>query len=206
MQDFTHGDKTIEFTSLVGEVIGSEKLSETHVSSSGGGGYVGREGGHVRAAQISSTSVINHEFWVRDDTGIEHDVKLKGQDIPLRTGQRITLIKVKHKNGSGKGWYSIIVNHSAAKHWFLNSAPALNQLLGLQSLHFKVMMIGIAVIAILGYLTGAYMFAFLAGVGYLVYRYTVDFKCYKKMETRLNLHLEQLAQQAYDNDRARQTV
>ncbi|MFP3924494.1 hypothetical protein [Pseudomonas sp. W5-36] len=87
MQNFTHGEKTVEFTSLVGEVIGSEKRSETYLSSSGGGGYVGRE-----------------------------------------------------------------------------------------------------------------------GLGYLVYRYTVDFKCYKKMETRLNTHLEQLAQQAYDNDRARQMV
>lgn len=206
MQNFTHGEKTVEFTSLVGEVIGSEKRSETYLSSSGGGGYVGREGGHVRAAQISSTNVINHEFWIRDDTGIEHDIKLRGHDIPLLTGQRITLIKVKHNDGSGKGWYSVIVNHSAAKHWFLHSAPALNRLLGLQLLHFKAMMIGIAVIAVLGYLSGAYIFAFLAGLGYLVYRYTVDFKCYKKMETRLNTHLEQLAQQAYDSDRARQMV
>lgn len=206
MQDFTHGDKTVEFTALIGEVVGSEKLSETHVSSSGGGGYVGKHGGHVSPAQIRSTSVINHEFWVRTDAGVERDVKLKGRDIPLRTGQRITLISATHKGGAGSSWYSVLVNHSAKKHWFLNSGPLLGKLLGLAPFNFKALLISIALCVALGYVTGSHTFAFLLGGGYFVYRFYVDYKRHTAMVNQLNKHLEQLVQQAYQHEQAREAA
>ncbi|MCS3473112.1 hypothetical protein M2401_006880 [Pseudomonas sp. JUb42] len=206
MQDFIHDDKTVEFISLVGEVVGSEKLNETHVSASGGGGYVGKNGGHLSAVEISSTNVINHEFWVRDDAGVEHDVKLRGHDIPLRTGQRITLIGALRKHGTGTYWYSVIVNHSANKHWFLKRGAPLSAALGLTPFNLKALMIGIALFIVLGYVTGAHTLAFLIGGGYFLYKYIGDQKRYSAMANRLDAHLESLAQQAYERDRAREVA
>lgn len=206
MQDFSHGDKSVVFTALVGEVVGSDKHSETHVSSSGGGGYVGKHGGHVAAAQINSTVVINHEFWVRDDAGVEHDVKLRGHDIPLRPGQRITLIDAQRKNGSGNSWYSVIVNHSAGKHWFLNKGESLSKLLGLAPFNFKALAIGIALFVVLKWLFGSDTFAFLVGGGFFGYRFFIDFKNRNAMVRQLDGHLEGLAQQAYERDRGREVA
>ena len=86
MHTFTHGDTTVVFTVLSGEVVGSEKLSETRVTSTGGVHVNGKDS-EVTPVRISSVSIINHEFWVKTPDGVEHDVKLRGVDIPLRTGQ-----------------------------------------------------------------------------------------------------------------------
>lgn len=206
MHDFTHGDKTVEFTALIGEVVGSEKFSETHVSSSGGGGYVGKHGGHVRPAQITSTSVINHEFWVRTDTGVERDVKLKGRDIPLRAGQRITLISARRKGGAGSSCYSVLVNHSAKKQWFMCSGPLLGKFLGLAPFNFKALFFTIALCVALGYVTGSEEIAYFLGGVYFIYRFYVDYKRHTAMVKQLNEHLEQLVQQAYQREQVREAI
>jgi hypothetical protein len=205
MQDFTFDDKTVEFTALTGEVVGSEKLSETHVSSSGGGGYVGAHGGHVSPPQIRSTSIINHEFWVRTDAGVERDVKLKGHDIPLRTGQRITLISATCKGGTSSR-YSVLVNHSAQKQWFLSSGQLLGKFLGLAPFNWKAFLSAVALCTALGYVTGLQTTAFLLGGGYFVYRFYVDYKRHCAMVDQLNAHLKLLVQQAYQRENAREAV
>jgi hypothetical protein len=131
MNSFVHRGKEVEFLQVTGEVLGSNKYSETHVSSSGGGGYVGKYGGNVSAPQIHSTAVTNHEFWIKTEDGVEVDIKLQGTDIPLRVGQRISVIAATRK-GSERMWYSVLVNHSAGKHWFINKADDLNKLLKLE--------------------------------------------------------------------------
>lgn len=140
MENFKHGRKTIQFWKVTGEVLGTNKYSETHVSVSssggGGGGYVHPQyGGHVnvQAPQVhsTSTSIVNHEFWLRTSSGEEKPVKLRGVDIPLRTGQKITIISAGFKTKK-TGWYSILVNHSAKKHWFIHNAVQLNRLMALE--------------------------------------------------------------------------
>ncbi|WP_051412894.1 hypothetical protein [Methylophilus sp. 5] len=118
MENFKWFDREFEFSALSGEVFSNNKYSETHVSSSGGGGHVdGQYGGHVAAAQVHSTVVTVHEFWIRDDAGKEHPINLRGIDVPLAVGQKITLL------ASGfvgkKQHFVLLLNHKAEKHWHL---------------------------------------------------------------------------------------
>lgn len=202
MQDFIHGDKTVVFQALSGEVIGSEKLNETLVSSSGGGGYVGKEGGHVAAAQISSVNVINHEFWIKTSNGKECDVKLRGYDIPLRTGQQITLISAGNKGGANV-YHSVLVNHSADKQWVLKNGDGLNKQLALTPYNYKALLIALALWIVLGYVTGAFALGFLVGAVFYGYQYFKDSKRTKAMVSALDNHLAHLVQQSLERHEQR---
>ena len=89
MENYTHLNKEVVFWKITGEVMDSNKYSETHVSSSGGGGYVGGSGGHISAPRVSSRAVTNHEFWIRTQDGTEESVQLTGHDIPDRKSTRL---------------------------------------------------------------------------------------------------------------------
>ena len=92
MENFTWFDgKEFKFWTRTGEVISSNKRSETHIMSSGGGGHVDPQyGGHVAAAQVSSKVVTVHEFWFREENGKEIAVNMRDVNIPLAVGQKIT--------------------------------------------------------------------------------------------------------------------
>ena len=118
MENFKWFDREFEFSTLTGEVVSNNKFSETHVSSSGGGGYVdAKYGGNVAAAQVHSTVTTVHEFWVKDEAGKEHPINMRGINVPLAVGQKITLIS---SGFVGKNkYYVLLVNHNADKHWHL---------------------------------------------------------------------------------------
>lgn len=214
MEDFSHRGKKVEFWRITGEVLGSDKYSETHVSvsSSGGGGYVGPNGGYVSAPTVNSSSstVTNHEFWIKTEDGLEKDIKLRGVDIPLRPGQKITLISAGRK-GAGSGWYSILVNHSAGKHWFINSAEELNKHLKLELLTGKSLLIAGAMAWGIAYLTApdgyrgkswdnaSWELALGAAGVFIVFRLVVKLNRVSGLTKRLKQQLENLAQLAYKN-------
>lgn len=102
----------MQFNVVTGEILGSNKFSETHVSSSGGGGYVGRDGGHIRAPQVSSSTTTNHEFWIKTEEGKEKSIQLKGYDIAIREGQKISIITATTPQ-SKSSYYCSLINHNA---------------------------------------------------------------------------------------------
>lgn len=201
MESFVSDNSVIEFSSISGEVLGTDKYSETHVSSSGGGGYVGRHGGHVSAPTVHSTVVTNHEFWIKTDGGKEIDVQLTGVDIPLRIGQRVSLIVAQSPIKKEKR-YAVLVNHSANKHWFINDAMTIYKKLGpnpgVGGLHFLIL---IALFALWAVANSTILF--LLGPAYFVY---LTFKVISggKMAMRkvklLEAHLERLVQLTYQHD------
>ncbi len=130
MDNFKYKDRNVQINYFTGEVINTSKHSETYVTSSGGGGYVGPDGGHVNAPQISSSTVTCHEFWIRQDDGRERSVSLRGYDIPLRAGQRVTMVMASDARAD-HGHYTTLVNHTADRHWNLMSGADLNQKLSL---------------------------------------------------------------------------
>lgn len=130
MTSFIHNKKEIEFHEVTGEVLGQNKFSETHVSSSGGGGYVGKTGGYVGAANISSEAVTNHEFWIKKDDGTEESVQLLGHDIPLREGQTISMIYAANKGGD-TSYPCALINHNAKRSWKIVQAQSLNTVLAI---------------------------------------------------------------------------
>lgn len=144
MENFRYKNRELEFWSVTGEVIGQNKYSETHISSSGGGGYINQHGGHISAPTISSSVVTNQEFWIRRANGVEKSVQLSGRDIPLRQGQVITLISAGLK-GKDSGYYSILVNHNAKRHWFINKADQLNRNLRFYQITGKCILLAIAI-------------------------------------------------------------
>lgn len=120
MEDFVASNKRLKFSVISGEVLGSSKYSKTHVHSSGGGGYVGNRGGHVSAPTVYSTTSTNQDIWIRDDQDNEVPIQLSGADIPLREGQRISMILAGYAN-SDSVYNVALVNHSVGRHWYLIS-------------------------------------------------------------------------------------
>lgn len=112
MTIISHKDKIIEFRHISGEVLDTQKYSETHVASSGGGGYIGPNGGKINATQVHSTSVTMHDFWIRDAAGREISIQLAGSNVALRPGQFISMLIADEKK-SGNSAYASLINHTA---------------------------------------------------------------------------------------------
>ncbi|MCD8548986.1 MAG: hypothetical protein LRY75_20675 [Shewanella xiamenensis] len=221
MEDFSYRGKEVKFWRVTGEVIGSDKYSETHVSvsSSGGGGYVGPHGGHISAPNIhtTTTAITNHEFWIKTEEGLEKAIKLRGVDIPLRVGQRITIISACRKaDGSGwtqdgPGWYSVLVNHSVEKHWYIQSAEELNKNLQLEMFTgISAIMAGAIAFSIAYFTassglggknwgTASWELAFWVAGAFFAYRVIVKLSRWFEISSKLKLHLSNLAQFAYKN-------
>lgn len=196
MKNFKHRKKEIEFWTETGEVIGTNKHSETHVSSSGGGGHLHNGSGYVSAPRVNSKTITNHEFWIRKEDGSETDVKLKGVDIPLREGQTITLVSAGRVD-SKKGVYSILVNHSAKKHWFINGAAALNRHLDLDGLSGKSLLIGAALWFGVAWVTDSGGAGAAAAGLFVGYRLITKVIRILKLKKSLETHLDSIAQEAY---------
>lgn len=135
MESFQGEKETALFSDRIGTVIRSTKRSETHVSSSGGGGYLDKGTGYVAPATISSTVVTRHEFWVRTDEGVDVPVQLTDVDIPLAEGQRISLVygalgigttrwmrRPRRAANASTPRMVQLINHSSQQSWTLHSA------------------------------------------------------------------------------------
>lgn len=188
MHTFTHGDKTIAFTVLSGEVVGSEKLSETRVTTTGG--PASGNGDEEKPLRVSSVSIINHEFWIRTADGIEHDVKLRGVDIPLRTGQRISLLSALKKDGTPL--HVLLHNHSAAKRWDLRDGKMISTELALWPFNWKTLLIVLGLF-VAGFATAG--LGFLAGAAYLGYALYQGSQRKKMLASDLNAWLDRLRNQ-----------
>ncbi len=121
-------DKTIEYTTLTGIVTSSKKFTETNVCVSGGGATVSGFGNFTSVTTnpvyTSDDSYVNHEIWLAIDNGKEKSVKLYSGDIPLREGQRITVVYIKNK-GITDAMPAAIINHNNKKKYkVISSARA----------------------------------------------------------------------------------
>jgi hypothetical protein len=92
--------KDVRFSAITGEIAGSSKRSETHVSGSGGG---------QMPVSIASSVTVKQEFFIRSDDGSEIPYQLTNLDIPVRDGHRVSMI-----HGA--------VNHHSAPVRFVNHA------------------------------------------------------------------------------------
>ena len=198
MESFNHRGKEVVFWSITGEVIGNNKYSETHssVSVSAGRNSYRRNGGFD--VHSSSETITNHEFWIKTEDGLEKDITLRDANIPLRQGQKITIISA-GINGAGSGWYSILVNHSAGKHWFICSAEKLNWHLKLELITGKSLLIAIPMFFGTSYFSESWGLALGVTGVFIVYRLAVKLRRMSNLKNRLKQHLESLAQLAYKN-------
>ncbi len=118
-------NRIYSFSGTTGTVLegGANKYVETHVHGSGGGGYVstinGSGGGYVAPVQISSSNTVNQEFWLKGEDGSEIPIKLYDSDIPVRPGQKITMVSA-NLEGTDVSWWAMLVNHTSGQHYYLS--------------------------------------------------------------------------------------
>jgi hypothetical protein len=168
MEPFRHGGLHLDLQGFTGTVTDQQKFSETKVSSSGGGGYLHQGSGHVQAPTVTSTTTTKHEFWVQLTDGTQHPIQLTGLDIPLGTGQKITLVY--GANRTGGTLLALIANHSANRCWYVSGPGALLKLAGDQTLLALVGVVFTALVlsAVTGVIGGALGIAI---AGYLIWKW-----------------------------------
>jgi hypothetical protein len=173
--DFTWGDRHLKFELFTGTVMSSSKWSETHVSSSGGGGYLHGGSGQVSAPTVSSTVKSKHEFWVQTPDGHQIPVQLTDADFPLMPGQLITLVNTPSANKPAEHRWTYVRNHSAKQSWVLNESTTA----AAASLHpMRPWSIALTVaLLLLGFfVTGIFVFAAIIYGGYRLFRRYMDQK------------------------------
>jgi hypothetical protein len=119
LEEFKFKNRKVEFSIISGVVISSDKRSETHLTSSGGGGHLTNGSGYIKAPTISSYSVTCHDFWLKTSDCQEVAIQLRGHDIPLRSGQNVTML-LANAPGYVKA-YVALVNHSSGSYYFLKT-------------------------------------------------------------------------------------
>lgn len=182
MRPFEYNGKQVEFRSVTGEVTGTHKHAETYVSGSGGGGYTHNGTGYNSPVQINSTVVVKQEFFLKPNNGNEIPVKLSNEDIPLKDGQKITMIS---GHAGEKGDWTHLVNHNAALYWKLGNMGAHAVKLGLVRNPGWVLLIGI----IIWYVVAAMLngvIGFLAAAAYWGYEWINKRKAVKALENHVD--------------------
>lgn len=81
---------TIELSAITGKVVDNQHSSTTSVYSSGGGGYLGPQGGYVAPVSVESVTNTKQSIWIQDANGIDHEIRFRNQEVPVRVGQKIT--------------------------------------------------------------------------------------------------------------------
>lgn len=125
---FTAGGKEFSFSSYSGTVIGEKRLSETHITTTGGGGAIRNGKGNVSAPTVHSKVVTNQDIWLRGDTGNEFVLRLKGCNIPILENQRISVVlfqcgedsnEILLFNHNTKTWHSLCSQENYVKRYAL---------------------------------------------------------------------------------------
>ena len=85
---------------LVGEVLHSDRNFETHIAGSGGGGWVGPNGGYVSDAQVTSHATQHQKVFIRTDSGSEEAFDFSNWNLSVRPGSRLAMITCLESGGS----------------------------------------------------------------------------------------------------------
>ncbi|MBI1407042.1 MAG: hypothetical protein GC145_13060 [Caulobacter sp.] len=104
-----------------GVVHGSKTWTSTQVHSSGGGGYVGPQGGHVHAARVTSGNTTHDAFFLVGEDGKEIEIKLTDVSFGVRDGHYVTAVYSGHQRDEWQ-WLSHLHNHNTDKSAKISSA------------------------------------------------------------------------------------
>ena len=138
-EPFHHFDRQFSFFMVNGQVLDTQKRNHNELSAShyhsGGGGYLhngyGSISGGSSSMHISSTSVQEHEFWIRDDEdGKESCFKVHDSSLNLREGQQVSMVFMRPVD-SEVGKMICLFNHNAERNFVINDAPQINRLFGI---------------------------------------------------------------------------
>ncbi|MFH7812862.1 MULTISPECIES: hypothetical protein [Acetobacter] len=107
--DFTIDGNPVWFHGITGTVKGLRNWSSSDVSSSGGGGFVTKEGGYIASPKITTTVNQHQKFWIATTDG--HEKEISNPNLHCRDGHNVSLIWGADKDRKD-GSYLIFKNHS----------------------------------------------------------------------------------------------
>lgn len=138
-EPFNHFERQFGFFMVSGEVLDTQKRNHNQLHAShyhdGGGGYVSGGSGYISGGSssmhISSSSVQEHEFWIRDDAdGQESCFKVHDSSLNLREGQRVSMVFMRPVQ-TQVGQMVALFNHNAGRNYVINGPQQLNQMFGI---------------------------------------------------------------------------
>lgn len=100
--------------------------------------------------RVSQTA--HQDFWIREDDGHERAIQLEDTNIPLRSGQRITVICAQRRD-SETGWMCALVNHATGQTHEITSPKVLQQRLRLVRITGLSFVLALTVAALIVFLT-----------------------------------------------------
>ena len=118
MDSFKFRNHDVKFSKIKGDVLDTNKFSETHVSS-----YAGSKD---HAPTVSSTTITTHEFWVREESGKEKSVTIIDRNVPLRAGHNVSVLYAGSKHGKMP---VAIANNTTGERSVIYKAKKINKLL-----------------------------------------------------------------------------
>lgn len=77
---------------VVGQVLHADRSFETTVDGSGGGGWVGPNGGRVGDVTISSHASEHQRVFIRTNAGHEESFDFRNWSLSVRPGSRLALV------------------------------------------------------------------------------------------------------------------
>ena len=109
---FPNGDQG-RVSGIYGTVHGLRRWSDTHVSSSGGDGYLHNGSGHISAPRVRSRIVERVEFWLRPAAGGGNELRLT-VNVDVRDGHRLVAIWGSAR-GEPDGTFLFILNQDSSQ-------------------------------------------------------------------------------------------
>lgn len=221
MEDFHHNGKSVQFMAITGEVLDHAKRSETHTSMHTQTsvqptaplitphGVIGQPGRVSTSTTMSTRTEHFHEIWLRTDDGREQPVEIGRGDIPLRTGQYVTLVVAHRDKKHACG--GLLVNHTAKAHWKLSDGLGIVR-------HFKLeRLTGLSIVGALAllwaivyfsapsptyasgplYYKASWGIAWGVALSFFAYRAVRKVLRFKAASKRVDAHLEALADACY---------
>lgn len=146
--------RTLGIRVATGAVMDARKWAVTEVSGGGGSSAVYGANGNVygggHTASIRSKTTNHAELFIRGKDGKEHVVKLKDEDVNVRTGNWVSLLSA-IPAGQDSGEHVAVMNHDTDKFEFIKSGvnAACSSLLTMAAgtVTFIVMALGFLILA-----------------------------------------------------------
>ncbi len=117
-QEFIIGGEPVWVETMTGRVLGEKKWAETHIHSSGGGGYVHGGTGYVNPVRVTSSHTTRHEFWLQRADGQELCVALADSPARVRENQTICVAWAA-RQGQGRGPFLLLHNEASGERVWL---------------------------------------------------------------------------------------
>ncbi|HEY8101770.1 MAG TPA: hypothetical protein VIF82_13555 [Burkholderiaceae bacterium] len=174
---------------VVVDNVHSESVS---IHSSGGGGHVGRYGGHVSAPTVHSRVIEKQRIWVKTEQGAEVNIDLTGANFPTRAGHRVAVTEVR-KSGTENWQLVSIKNETTSGQLKLSRQSPVSISLGRSitdvSSIFTLLLFSAGAIALLGNVGIGLGLMLLSGIFYFVKALIHGLKLEKEYEIQVEKHM-----------------